>query len=288
MALWEDSATGQPKWLLGEDNNVGLGSNHIKGITNITDGNEIETIDDVANGWVQWHSKENGKILGEGRGWWELLATMTMSGTHITVNQRPVATSEIAVEVTQAEVDAGNAGEVDVNIEATDSSLGALTYTLTDGFTAAGATLSDAADGTVTIDGTPGIFAWNVSDNLGVTMATDVTVTITNPDPTVAAVTNLEYDLNAPANVTDTLTGVVGLVGGTVASYTVDANGVVPQTSTATATASVDNEDLTITIVNNDDDLVVGDTITFNYTMTNSGDQTSDSAIITVTVKDTS
>ena len=28
MALWEDSATGQPKWLLGEDNNVGLGSNH--------------------------------------------------------------------------------------------------------------------------------------------------------------------------------------------------------------------------------------------------------------------
>ena len=273
--------------MLGEDNNVGLGSNHIKGITNITDGNEIETIDDVANGWVQWHSKENGKILGEGRGWWELLATMTMSGTHITVNQRPVATSEIAVEVTQAEVTAGG-GTVDVDIEATDSNLQTLTYTLTDGFTAAGATLSDAADGTVTIDGTPGIFAWNVSDDLGVTMATDVTVTITNPDPTVAAVTNLEYDLNAPAAVTGTLTGVVGLVGGTVASYTVDANGVVPQTSTATATASVDNEDLTITIVNNDDDLVVGDTITFNYTMTNSGDQTSDSAIITVTVKDTS
>ena len=137
MALWEDSATGQPKWLLGEDNNVGLGSNHIKGITNITDGNEIETIDDVANGWVQWHSKENGKILGEGRGWWELLATMTMSGTHITVNQRPVATSEIAVEVTQAEVTAGG-GTVDVDIEATDSNLQTLTYTLTDGFTAAG------------------------------------------------------------------------------------------------------------------------------------------------------
>ena len=75
---------------------------------------------------------------------------------------------------------------------------------------------------------------------------------------------------------------------GAAAKLTIDANGVVPQTSTATATASVDNEDLTITIVNDGDDLVVGDTITFNYTMTNSGDQTSDSAIITVTVKDTS
>ena len=282
MALWNDTTA--PKWLLGEDAGVGLGSNHIKGITNTTPGNEIETCDDLPGiGWVQWHSKENGKILGEGRGWWEILATMDITGTAVTVNQRPVpsSTNEVSVELT-ADLD-------EITILAEDPNLDAITYEIVSVTGTVTADIPNETIGTIVTNGKVGTITWNATDALNVTLATPVTVATTNPLPTVADVTNLEYSLGAPDVVTHTLAGDVGLVGGSISNFTVDASGTV-SAGTSTASSDVQDTNLTITIDNNVDvdgtitPLVEGDTITFSYTMTNSGSQTSTAATITVTV----
>ena len=105
MPLWKDAVGGQPSWLLGEDGGVGLGNNGVKNDKDINgvdlvDGNEIARADDQAGiGWRVWHSKENGKKIGEGRGWWEILATQDVDGGHVDMGG-PVATQTEAITLT--------------------------------------------------------------------------------------------------------------------------------------------------------------------------------------------
>ena len=161
-----------------------------------------------------------------------------------------------------------------------------LTYTLTDGFTAAGATLSNDADGTVTIDGTPGIFAWNVADNLGVTLATDVTVTITNPDPEANPQTIGTTDLDINADASITLTGSAGTVGGNITSFDligdVLVNDVVSTTHGLTITPTSDGT--TSVAIAADSDLVATDVVKFSFTVTNDDPTTSATTVVTMTV----
>ena len=97
MALWNDTTA--PKWLLGvdpDDATKGLGNNGIKNVktlngVDIPAGNELAMADDdEAIGWRIWHSKENGKKIGEGRGWWEIVATQDVTGNAVVAVDDPV------------------------------------------------------------------------------------------------------------------------------------------------------------------------------------------------------
>ena len=146
--------------------------------------------------------------------------------------------------------------------------------------------MSDSTAGTVTIDGTPGIFAWNVSDNLGVTMATDVTVTITNPDPEANPQTIGNTDLDISADASITLTGSAGTVGGNITSFDligdVLVNDVVSTTHGLTITPTSDGT--TSVAIAADSDLVATDVVKFSFTVTNDDPTTSATAVVTMTV----
>ena len=196
MPLWKDAVGGQPSWLLGEDGGVGLGNNGVKNDKDINggdlvDGNEIARADDQAGiGWRVWHSKENDKKIGEGRGWWEILATQDVDGGHVDMGGPvlgvvtvPSLTGEVTTDVT-------------IQLSATDPDGSAVTYAAT--ATVGGGLTGIAVDestGLVTItptqlDGAPTavgdansthVFTWTATAGGVTTTSGDVTITVTAP-----------------------------------------------------------------------------------------------------------
>jgi len=173
MALWNNTTA--PKWLLGKDTTLpageqGLGNNGVKNDkdiagTDLEDGDELARADDQAGiGWRVWHSKGNDNNIGQGRGWWEILATQDVTGTAVD-SGGPVAGVIGAISVAVADI----ANLIDVTLSATDEDGHAITYS-------AGAAPSNCT-GTITdsalqitlagglVDGDVATFSWKATAN---------------------------------------------------------------------------------------------------------------------------
>ena len=130
MALWNNTTA--PKWLLGLDaDGNGLGNNGIKNVktldgSDIKVGDELAMADDLSKvGWRFWHSKENGQSVGQGRGWWEILATYDITGTQVD-SAGPVVSS---ANISTMDVEVSNVGDdITINLLATDEDGHAVTY----------------------------------------------------------------------------------------------------------------------------------------------------------------
>ena len=134
MALWDNTTA--PKWLLGKDTTLpqgeqGLGNNGVKNDKDIAgvdleDGDELARADDQAGiGWRVWHSKGNDNNIGEGRGWWEILATQDVTGTAVD-SGGPVAGTVGAISLTQGALGL----PVAFTVSATDEDGHAITYSV--------------------------------------------------------------------------------------------------------------------------------------------------------------
>ena len=193
MALWNNTTA--PKWLLGVDNSLdegkrGLGNNGIKNNKDIDgnaleDGNELAMADDEKGvGWRIWHSKENGKNIGEGRGWWEILATFdSLTGDEIEMGG-PVAAAIADITLTATSIAA--LPQI-VVLSATDPDGTDVTYAL-GALVNCTATLADASTGVVTIDsilntadGTATTIKWTASAGGLDSVEQTITIIIDNP-----------------------------------------------------------------------------------------------------------
>ena len=173
MALWNNTTA--PKWLLGKDTNLaqgdqGLGNNGVKNDKDIAgvaleDGDELSRADDQAGvGWRVWHSKDNGNNIGEGRGWWEILATQDVTGTAVD-SGGPVAGVIGAISVAVANI----GDDVNVTLSATDEDGHAITYSAGAAAVNCTGTITDSAlvislaGGLV--DGDVATFSWKATAN---------------------------------------------------------------------------------------------------------------------------
>jgi len=198
MALWNNTTA--PKWLLGQDNTLdvgkrGLGNNGIKNNKDISgadleDGNELAMADDEKGvGWRIWHSKENGKNIGEGRGWWEILATFdSLTGDVVEMGGPVLGTLSIPSLVGEVVAD------VTIQLSAVDPDGSTVTFGATAGAGLGGIAV-DATTGIVTI--TPAqllsqptsvgaansthVFTWTAAAGDITTTSADVTITVTAP-----------------------------------------------------------------------------------------------------------
>ena len=198
MALWNNTTA--PKWLLGQDDALdpgerGLGNNGIKNNKDVDgnaleDGNELAMADDLKGvGWRIWHSKENGKNIGEGRGWWEILATFdSLTGDEIDMGGPVLGTLSIPSLVGEVVAD------VTIQLSAVDPDGSTVTFGATAGAGLGGIAV-DAATGVVTITagqltGQPTavgeadsthVFTWTATAGGITTTSADVTITVTAP-----------------------------------------------------------------------------------------------------------
>ena len=176
MALWKDAANGQPSWLL-------------SGTDGVNGTNEVALVDDEKGvGWRIWHAKEAGQAGGQGRGWWEILATQDVDGGHVDMGGPvlgavtvPSLTGEVTTDVT-------------IQLSATDPDGSVVTYAATAGAGLGGIAI-DGATGLVTItaaqltgqptaSGQPDsthVFTWTATAGGVTTTSGDVTITVTAP-----------------------------------------------------------------------------------------------------------
>tara|TARA_Y100000034_G_scaffold123660_1_gene170756 strand:- start:830 stop:1660 length:831 start_codon:yes stop_codon:yes gene_type:complete len=260
MALWNE--TTKPKWLLGVDSTgKGLGNNGIVNTTPEPDvvGNELGTVvEDPAIGWKQWHSKEaswNG-TPGDGRGWYEILATQDINGAPT------LAITDIVV----AEGLISN-----VTLIGSDVNGDPLTYTKTAGIgngTITGDVFTyDASDEDA--DAADQAFTVKVADDRG--LSADVTFTVSvNAAPTLSAA-NGSYTLGA-ATLNVTLDGTAGTVGSPI-TYTAgtpavtQAEAVESLVAPTIGTVTFDGQTMTVPI-SEDGTLASDDTIVISVTAT--------------------
>ncbi len=194
MALWNNTTA--PKWLLGLDaEGNGLGNNGIKNNKDINgadleDGNELAMADDLKGvGWRIWHSKENGKNIGEGRGWWEILATFdSLTGDVVEMGGPVLGTLSIPSLVGEVVAD------VTIQLSAADPDGSTVTFGAIAGAGLGGIAV-DASTGVVTITaaqllsqptavGNPDsthVFTWTAEAGGITTTSADVTLTVTAP-----------------------------------------------------------------------------------------------------------
>ncbi len=190
MALWNNTTA--PKWLLGvdpDDATKGLGNNGIKNVKtlngdDIPAGNELAMADDEKGvGWRIWHSKENGKNIGEGRGWWEILATFDSETGDVVEMGGPVASAIADITLNAAAI---AALPYSVTLSAVDPDGTDVTYALgvLDNCTATlnsstGALTIDSI--TTSDDGTATSIKWTASAGGLSSVEQTITIIIDNP-----------------------------------------------------------------------------------------------------------
>ena len=160
MALWNN--TTKPQWLLTSGGN--------------NDTNETAAVDDLPGiGWRIWHAKDGGTTPGQGRGWWEILATQDVTGT--SVDMAPIAGSVGDINLTNGALGL----PVAFTVSATDDDNNAITYAVVSTVNCTATIDANTGVGSLTVVATdvvdePTSITWKATAN-GVDTA-DQTITI--------------------------------------------------------------------------------------------------------------